>query len=160
MLCLFCKLAIAQIKSFSTSSVEEKVEVLKKQTDSSGELNNNTLVEYNPDSGRCNPFVLEGRSECESASIMDFPSKGQDILHDRSESTSVMDFHHQMIFVPIGYTFGACMFEMEKVKVEALYDAGTFAGDSSRQPYEIENEQAFHQGKYIATIANKLNGAA
>ncbi|GER32542.1 protein EARLY FLOWERING [Striga asiatica] len=97
MLCLFCKLATDQNKAFSASSAEEKAEGLKKQTDSAGELNNNNRVGYNPDSRRCNPFVLdsnimalEGRSE--STSVMDFPSKGQDILHDRSESTSVMDF--------------------------------------------------------------------
>ncbi|KAF2285885.1 hypothetical protein GH714_008707 [Hevea brasiliensis] len=60
--------------------------------------------------------------------------------------------HHGMIFVPIGYTFGAGMFEMEKVKGGSPYGAGTFAGDGSRQPSELELEQAFHQGKYIATI--------
>ncbi|KAG6666338.1 hypothetical protein CIPAW_01G024900 [Carya illinoinensis] len=38
--------------------------------------------------------------------------------------------------------------------------AGTFAGDGSRQPTELELEQAFHQGKYIATITKKLKGAA
>lgn len=68
--------------------------------------------------------------------------------------------HHGMIFVPIGYTFGAGMFEMEQVKGGSPYGAGTFAGDGSRQPSELELEQAFHQGKYIATIAKKLKGAA
>ena len=65
-----------------------------------------------------------------------------------------------MIFVPIGYTFGAGMFEMEKVKGGSPYGAGTFAGDGSRQPSELELEQAFYQGKYIAGIAKKLKGAA
>ncbi|KAH0849402.1 hypothetical protein HID58_096427, partial [Brassica napus] len=64
--------------------------------------------------------------------------------------------HHGMIFVPIGYTFGAGMFEMEKVKGGSPYGAGTFAGDGSRQPTQLELEQAFHQGKYIATITKKL----
>ncbi|GFS33423.1 quinone reductase family protein [Actinidia rufa] len=68
--------------------------------------------------------------------------------------------HHGMIFVPIGYTFGAGMFEMEKVKGGSPYGAGTFAGDGSRQPSELELEQAFHQGKYIATITKKLKGSA
>ncbi|XP_071692757.1 NAD(P)H dehydrogenase (quinone) FQR1-like [Rutidosis leptorrhynchoides] len=67
--------------------------------------------------------------------------------------------HHGMIFVPIGYTFGAGMFEMEKVKGGSPYGAGTYAGDGSRQPSELELEQAFHQGKYIATITKKLKGA-
>lgn len=65
-----------------------------------------------------------------------------------------------MIFVPIGYTFGAGMFEMEKVKGGTPYGAGTFAGDGSRQPSELELEQAFHQGKYFAAIAKKLKVAA
>ncbi|KAG2248433.1 hypothetical protein Bca52824_088061 [Brassica carinata] len=37
---------------------------------------------------------------------------------------------------------------------------GTFAGDGSRQPTELELEQAFHQGKYIAAISKKLKGPA
>ncbi|CAN4078266.1 unnamed protein product [Withania somnifera] len=68
--------------------------------------------------------------------------------------------HHGMIFVPIGYTFGAGMFEMEKIKGGSPYGAGTYAGDGSRQPTELELEQAFHQGKYIATITKKLKGPA
>lgn len=68
--------------------------------------------------------------------------------------------HHGMIFVPIGYTFGAGMFEMEKVKGGSPYGAGTYAGDGLRQPSDLELEQAFHQGKYIATITKKLKGAS
>ncbi|XP_021725987.1 NAD(P)H dehydrogenase (quinone) FQR1 [Chenopodium quinoa] len=68
--------------------------------------------------------------------------------------------HHGMIFVPIGYTFGAGMFEMENVKGGSPYGAGTFAGDGSRQPTDLELQQAFHQGKYIATITKKLKGSA
>ncbi|TQD77577.1 hypothetical protein C1H46_036882 [Malus baccata] len=68
--------------------------------------------------------------------------------------------HHGMIFVPIGYTFGAGMFEMENIKGGSPYGAGTYAGDGSRQPSQLELEQAFHQGKYIATITKKLKGAA
>ncbi|XP_047306811.1 probable NAD(P)H dehydrogenase (quinone) FQR1-like 1 [Impatiens glandulifera] len=67
--------------------------------------------------------------------------------------------HHGMIFVPIGYTFGAGMFELEQVKGGSPYGAGTFAGDGSRQPTKLELDQAFHQGKYIATITKKLKGA-
>lgn len=65
-----------------------------------------------------------------------------------------------MIFVPIGYTAGAGMFEMEKVKGGSPYGAGTFAGDGSRQPSDLELEIAFHQGKYISAIAKKLKGTA
>ncbi|GAB2229952.1 hypothetical protein Droror1_Dr00014208 [Drosera rotundifolia] len=68
--------------------------------------------------------------------------------------------HHGMIFVPIGYTFGAGMFETEKAKGGSPYGAGTLAGDGSRQPTELELAVAFHQGKYIANIAKKLKGSA
>ncbi|KAL9264502.1 putative NAD(P)H dehydrogenase (quinone) FQR1-like 1 [Drosera capensis] len=68
--------------------------------------------------------------------------------------------HHGMIFVPIGYTFGAGMSEMEKVNGGSPYGAGTLAGDGSRQPTELELAVAFHQGKYIANITNKLKGSA
>lgn len=68
--------------------------------------------------------------------------------------------HHGMIFVPIGYTFGAGMFEMEQIKGGSPYGSGTFAGDGSRKPSEIELGQAFHQGKYIATITKKLKATA
>ncbi|XP_009405009.2 NAD(P)H dehydrogenase (quinone) FQR1-like [Musa acuminata AAA Group] len=68
--------------------------------------------------------------------------------------------HHGMIFVPIGYTFGAKMFDMGKIKGGSPYGAGTFAGDGSRYPSEVELEQAFHQGKYFAGIARKLKGSS
>uniref|UniRef100_A0A7N0RF54 NAD(P)H dehydrogenase (quinone) n=1 Tax=Kalanchoe fedtschenkoi TaxID=63787 RepID=A0A7N0RF54_KALFE len=64
--------------------------------------------------------------------------------------------HHGMLFVPIGYTFGAGMSEMGSVKGGSPYGAGTYAGDGSRKPTELELAQAFHQGKYIAGITKKL----
>ncbi|XP_054825066.1 probable NAD(P)H dehydrogenase (quinone) FQR1-like 3 isoform X2 [Prosopis cineraria] len=64
--------------------------------------------------------------------------------------------HHGMIFVPLGYTFGSGMFEMEEVKGGSSYGAGTFAADGSRQPTQLELQQAFYQGKYIAQIAKRL----
>lgn len=68
--------------------------------------------------------------------------------------------HHGMLFVPIGYTFGAGMFEMEEVKGGSPYGSGTYAGQGARQPSKLELEQAFHQGKYFAGIAKKLKTAA
>lgn len=64
--------------------------------------------------------------------------------------------HHGMIYVPLGYTFGTGMFEMNEVKGGSSYGAGTYAADGSRQPTELELKQAFHQGKYVAEIARKL----
>jgi NAD(P)H dehydrogenase (quinone) len=64
--------------------------------------------------------------------------------------------HHGMLFVPIGYTFGAGMFEMNEAKGGSPYGSGTFAGDGTRTPSELELKQAFHQGKYTAEIVKKL----
>ena len=49
------------------------------------------------------------------------------------------------------------MLEMNEVKGGSPYGAGTYAADGSRQPTELELRQAFHQGKYTAEIAKKLN---
>ncbi|OIT00277.1 PREDICTED: probable NAD(P)H dehydrogenase (quinone) FQR1-like 3 [Nicotiana attenuata] len=65
--------------------------------------------------------------------------------------------HHGMIFVPLGYTFGKAMFEMDEVKGGSCYGAGTYAADGSRQPTGLEYQQAFHQGKYIAEITKRLS---
>ncbi|KAL2898684.1 putative NAD(P)H dehydrogenase [Bienertia sinuspersici] len=64
--------------------------------------------------------------------------------------------HHGMLYVPLGYTFGDAMFEMGEVKGGSSYGAGTFAGDGSRHPSELELQLAFYQGKYLAEITKKL----
>ena len=64
--------------------------------------------------------------------------------------------HHGMIYVPVGYTGGANMFILDAVKGGSPYGAGTLAGDGSRQPSQVELEQAFHQGQYTAKLAVKL----
>jgi len=47
---------------------------------------------------------------------------------------------------------------MDEVKGGSAYGAGTFAGDGSRQPTELELQQAFYQGKYLAEVTKKLKG--
>ncbi|XP_031271066.1 probable NAD(P)H dehydrogenase (quinone) FQR1-like 3 isoform X1 [Pistacia vera] len=64
--------------------------------------------------------------------------------------------HHGMLYVPLGYTFGSGMFEMNEVKGGSSYGAGTYAADGTREPTELELQQAFHQGKYVAEITKKL----
>ena len=64
--------------------------------------------------------------------------------------------HHGMIYVPIGYTYGANMFVLDEVKGGSPYGAGTLAGDGIRQPTKIELEQARYQGKHTAGIAAQL----
>lgn len=67
--------------------------------------------------------------------------------------------HHGMVFVPLGYTFGSGMFEMNEVKGGSSYGSGTYAADGSRQPTNLELQQAFHQGKYVAEITTKLKNS-
>ncbi|KAJ0252297.1 NAD(P)H dehydrogenase [Hirschfeldia incana] len=64
--------------------------------------------------------------------------------------------HHGMLFVPIGYTFGAGMFEMDSIRGGSPYGAGVFAGDGSREATETELALAEHQGNYMATIVKRL----
>ncbi|KAF3636434.1 putative NAD(P)H dehydrogenase (quinone) FQR1-like 2 [Capsicum annuum] len=64
--------------------------------------------------------------------------------------------HHGMLFVPIGYTFGAGMFEMDSILGGSPYGAGVFAGDGSREATEAELALAEYQGKYMAGIVTKL----
>ncbi|KAJ8465496.1 hypothetical protein OPV22_028048 [Ensete ventricosum] len=65
--------------------------------------------------------------------------------------------HHGMLFVPIGYTFGVGMFEMDELRGGSPYGAGTFAGDGTRQPSEVELALAEYQGKYMASVVKRLN---
>lgn len=65
--------------------------------------------------------------------------------------------HHGIIFVPSGYGAGAAMFGNEAVRGGGPWGAGTLAGpDGSRQPSEVELEQAVFQGKNLATVVKKL----
>ncbi|XP_058105855.1 probable NAD(P)H dehydrogenase (quinone) FQR1-like 2 [Magnolia sinica] len=64
--------------------------------------------------------------------------------------------HHGMLFVPIGYTFGAGMFKMDTIRGGSPYGAGVFAGDGTREPSETELALAEHQGKYMAAVVKRL----
>jgi len=70
--------------------------------------------------------------------------------------------HHGMVFVPVGYTFGAGMFDMDEVRCCSPYGAGTFAGadGKSRVPSDAELQMAAHQGSYFAAFAKKLKAGA
>uniref|UniRef100_M4DMP6 NAD(P)H dehydrogenase (quinone) n=1 Tax=Brassica campestris TaxID=3711 RepID=M4DMP6_BRACM len=64
--------------------------------------------------------------------------------------------HHGMLFVPIGYTFGAGMFKKDSIRGGSPYGAGVFAGDGSREATETELALAEHQGNYMAAIVKRL----
>ncbi|XVE87265.1 hypothetical protein DITRI_Ditri18aG0102900 [Diplodiscus trichospermus] len=67
--------------------------------------------------------------------------------------------HHGMLFVPIGYTFGAGMFKMDSIRGGTPYGAGVYAGDGTREPSETELALAEHQGKYMAGVLKRLSQA-
>lgn len=64
--------------------------------------------------------------------------------------------HHGMIYVPIGYTFGAGMFKMDSLRGGSPYGAGVYSGDGTRVPSETELALAEHQGKYMAAIVKRF----
>jgi len=70
--------------------------------------------------------------------------------------TSYVSFaHHGMIIVPIGYS-DKRLFSMTETHGGSAYGAGTFSGDGSRQPTEMELGIAEHQGKLVAGYAAKF----
>uniref|UniRef100_A0A7N0T8G9 NAD(P)H dehydrogenase (quinone) n=1 Tax=Kalanchoe fedtschenkoi TaxID=63787 RepID=A0A7N0T8G9_KALFE len=64
--------------------------------------------------------------------------------------------HHGMLFVPIGYTFGAGMFKMDTIRGGTPYGAGVYAGDGTKEANETELALAEHQGKYMAAVVKRL----
>ncbi|KAJ6367035.1 hypothetical protein OIU77_003421 [Salix suchowensis] len=63
------------------------------------------------------------------------------LIYNRNQLT-----HHGMLFVPVGYTFGAGMFKMDSIRGGSPYGAGVYAGDGSREANETELAFAEHQG--------------
>ena len=61
-----------------------------------------------------------------------------------------------MLYVPIGYTFGAGMFRMDSIRGGSPYGAGILAGDGTREPSETELALAEHQGRYMAMMVKRL----
>jgi len=64
--------------------------------------------------------------------------------------------HHGMVYVPIGYTFGAEMFKMDSIRGGSPYGAGVFSGDGTREPSETELALAEHQGRYMAGMVKRF----
>ncbi|KAL4279463.1 hypothetical protein GQ457_03G004180 [Hibiscus cannabinus] len=64
--------------------------------------------------------------------------------------------HHGMLYVPIGYTFGAGMFKMDSIRGGSPYGAGVYSGDGTRAPSETELALAEHQGKYMAAMVKRF----
>ncbi|KAL0348398.1 UNVERIFIED_CONTAM: putative NAD(P)H dehydrogenase (quinone) FQR1-like 2 [Sesamum angustifolium] len=68
--------------------------------------------------------------------------------------------HHGMVYVPIGYTFGAGMFGIDSIRGGSPYGSGVFSGDGTREPSETELALAEHQGKYMALIVKRFAGTS
>lgn len=64
--------------------------------------------------------------------------------------------HHGMLYVPIGYTFGKGMFNMDECQGGSAYGAGTFAGNGTRRPTEVELAMAKYQGQLTANVVKRL----
>nr|GEW52188.1 40S ribosomal protein S5-like [Tanacetum cinerariifolium] len=52
----------------------------------------------------------------------------------------------QLLFVPLGYTFGSKMFEIDEARGASTYGAGTYPIDRTRNSTKLKLKQAFYQG--------------
>ena len=65
--------------------------------------------------------------------------------------------HHGMVYVPIGWSFGAGMNDMKEVRGGSGYGTGTYAGpDGSRDVSELELKMATFQGVEFAKFTKRL----
>jgi NAD(P)H dehydrogenase (quinone) len=64
--------------------------------------------------------------------------------------------HNIFPFVPIGYSFGPGMFNMDDTRGSSPYGASVFVGDGIKQPSETKLALAEHQSKNMASIVKKL----
>lgn len=64
--------------------------------------------------------------------------------------------HHGMIYVPIGYTFGDGMHQLDEIRGGSPYGAGVVSADGSRPPSKTELALAEHHGKYMASIVKRM----
>ncbi|XP_050935351.1 probable NAD(P)H dehydrogenase (quinone) FQR1-like 2 isoform X4 [Cucumis melo] len=62
----------------------------------------------------------------------------------RLTAVSVLAYHG-MVYVPIGYTFGSEMSNLESIRGGSPYGAGVFSGNGSRPLSSIELDLAHHQ---------------
>jgi NAD(P)H dehydrogenase (quinone) len=65
--------------------------------------------------------------------------------------------HHGMVFVPTGYAYGPELFSLQEVRGGSPYGSGTYAGDGSRQPSELEIKIAKSQGVNFAKFVQRLD---
>jgi len=65
--------------------------------------------------------------------------------------------HHGMLFVPVGYSFGSELFDINNLRGGSPYGTGTYSGaDGKRFPSELELRMAKHQGTYFANFVKRI----
>ncbi len=66
--------------------------------------------------------------------------------------------HHGMVFKPLGYgKMGKDLMAMTEIRGGSPYGSGTYAGDGTRQPSELELKVAKFQGEDFAQFLARLN---
>lgn len=65
--------------------------------------------------------------------------------------------HHGMVYVPTGFSYGADLFKLDEVRGGSAYGSGTFSGNGSRQPSELETKIAKSQGENFAKFVKRLS---
>jgi len=65
--------------------------------------------------------------------------------------------HHGMVFVPTGYSYGPELFSLQEIRGGSPYGSGTYAGDGTRQPSELEVKIAKSQGVNFAKFLKRLD---
>ena len=68
-------------------------------------------------------------------------------------ANDVAEIRPEQLLEADGFLFG---FPSRFGVMTSRFGAGTFAADGSRQPTELELQQAFYRGKYVAEITKKL----
>ncbi|GJW34325.1 hypothetical protein Tco_0054357 [Tanacetum coccineum] len=85
---------------------------------------------------------MEMEMEKNSISNFDLKMACESYSHFSFDFTSI----RQLLFVPLGYTFGSKMFEINEANGASTYGAGTYPINRTRNPTKLKLKQAFYQG--------------
>ncbi|BAT97549.1 hypothetical protein VIGAN_09102100 [Vigna angularis var. angularis] len=111
---------------------------------SKGQLPSSTTAH---EEGFTNSFLKTTQPSSLTWTINNYPKELMLITITTSFSINRLDAHLAL----------ACL-SWRKLKDGSPYCAGTYVGDGSRQPSELELAQAFHQGKYFARHCKEAQG--
>ncbi|CAG7849264.1 P25 protein AltName: Full=Brefeldin A resistance protein [Serendipita indica DSM 11827] len=82
------------------------------------------------------------------------PGGGQESTYFSILTTFV---HHGLVFVPLGYKYTSDLWNsnFSEIRGGSPFGAGTFAGDGTRQPSEVELETASIQGREFFKLVKR-----